>query len=66
MKRPGKIVRLVDGRKGIVYSNEQIHKEKLSIALVDNYFQPIISEKTNKQSIVFKLPTEVTLIGYVD
>lgn len=57
---------LKDGRKGIAYNKEQVHKDKFTIKLVDGDFQPIMSDITGKQKIVFKSEDEVKLIGFVD
>lgn len=57
---------LQDGRKGIAYNKEQVHKDKFTIKLIDANFEPLISEHTGKQAIVFRASSEVKLIGFVD
>lgn len=66
MKNSGKILKLEDGRMGIAYNREQVHKEKFTIKLFDKDYKPIISEHTGKQAVVFRKHDEVTLIGYTD
>lgn len=66
MRNPGTYVELRDGRKGVAYTNDQIRGDKMLIKLVDEDYQPIISEKTNKQAVVFMLPDSVKVIGYCD
>lgn len=65
-RNPGVYVELSDGRKGIAYANKQIHKDRICVSLINADFSPVISEKTNKQSIVFKNVSEVKIIGYCD
>ena len=66
MRNPGTLLELSDGRRGIAYHAEQIHKDKITIKLIDHRFTPIMSEITGKQKVVFKTADEVKLIGYVD
>lgn len=64
---PGKLVALSDGRKGIVYNKTQALSDgKLTVHLLDEEFNPVISGHTGKQAIVFKAPSELTLIGLSD
>lgn len=62
----GVYVELPDGRKGVAYTKEQVRGDKMIIKLIDSDFQPVLSEKTGKQAVVLRLPTEVKLIGYCD
>jgi hypothetical protein len=66
MRNSGIYVVLPDGRKGVAYSKEQIRGDKLLIKLIQKDFSPLLSEKTGKQAVVFRLPSDVKIIGYCD
>lgn len=66
-RNSGKVFELPDGKIGIAYNKEQVHDEKLILRVFTSDFEPIMSEMLpNKQKTVFKLPSELKLIGFVD
>lgn len=59
------MVELKDGRRGIAYSRDQFKKAML-VKLINPDHSPLISEKTQKQAVVFADLRDVSVIGYVD
>lgn len=66
-RNSGQVFKLPDGNIGIAYIKEQVHDEKLVLRVFTSEYEPIMSAMLpNKQKTVFKLPSELKLIGFVD
>lgn len=64
-KRPGIIVELKDGRKGIAYNDECLPFSRLLIRLINDKYEPL-TDDTGKKIISCKHTGDVKLIGYID
>lgn len=59
-------VELIDGRKGIAYSKDQVRGDKMLIKLVNDNLEPLISVITLNQVVVLKKLSEIKVIGYIN
>jgi hypothetical protein len=67
MKKRGQLVELPNGKKGIIYNNEQNRVDgKLFIRVVDDNYVQLKDDKTGRELISLKLPEEIKTIGYTD
>lgn len=63
--KKGRYVQLPDGRKGIYYNGNNTPDGRVIINLVDKDFNFINNDK-GKPKIVFKLPSNISVIAYID